>query len=80
MWIFFIFCLSLVYCLVCVIQLVVTCWERANIMALLYVMFSCVFVTIRYDVLGQVLYLIVSIPDLCLLAYFALNRGITKIK
>ena len=36
--------------------LVVTCWERANLLALLCVMFSCV------CVLGQVWYLIVSVP------------------
>ena len=41
--------------------------ERANILALLYVMFSCVFVTFICGVLGQVWYLIVSIPYLCLL-------------
>ena len=33
-------------------------------MALLYVMCSCVSVTLPYSVLGQVWYLIVSIPDL----------------
>ena len=41
-----------------------------DLLALLYVMFSCVFVTFPYGVLGQVWYLIVSIPDLCLLSYF----------
>ena len=46
-------------------SLVVTCWERANLLVLLYVMFSCVFVTN----LGQLWYLIVLIPDLCLLPY-----------
>ena len=51
-------------------SLVVTCWERADLLALLYVMFSCVFVTFPYDVLGQVWYLIVLIPYLCLLFYF----------
>ena len=52
-------------------SLVVTCWERANLLALLYVMFSCVFVTFPCGVLGQVWYLIVSIPGVCLLTYFA---------
>ena len=33
-------------------------------------MFSCAFATIPYGVLGQVWCSIVSIPDLCLLAYF----------
>ena len=51
-------------------SLVVTCWERANLLALLYVMFSCVFATFLCGVLGQVWYLIVSIPDLCFLTYF----------
>ena len=37
---------------------------------LLYVMFSCVFDTFPYGILGQVGYLIVLIPDLCLLPYF----------
>ena len=50
--------------------LVVTCWERADLLDLLYVMFSCVFVTFPCGVLGQVWSLIVLIPDLCLLPYF----------
>ena len=54
-------------------SLVVTCWERANLLALLYVMFSCVFVTFPCGVLGQVWYLIVSIPDLCLLPHFGIE-------
>ena len=41
-----------------------------DLLALLYVMFSRVFVTFLYGVQGQVCYLIVSIPDLCLLSYF----------
>ena len=41
--------------------------ERAQFLALLYVMFTCEFVTFPYGILGQVWYLIVSIPDLCLL-------------
>ena len=48
----------------------VTCWERANLLALLYVMFSCVFVTFLCGVLGQVWYLTLLTPDLCLLTYF----------
>ena len=44
---------------------VVTYWERANHLALLCV----IFVTFMYGVLGQVWYLTVSIPDLCLLTY-----------
>ena len=48
-------------------SLVATCWERAGLLALLYVMFSCVIVTFSCVVLGQVWYLIVSIPDFYLL-------------
>ena len=35
-----------------------------------FVMFYCVFVTFPCGILGQVWYLIVSIPDLCCLSYF----------
>ena len=50
-------------------SLVVTCWEKTDLLALVYVMFSCVFATFPYGVLGQVWYLIVSIPDLCFLFF-----------
>ena len=49
--------------------LFVTCWERADLLARLYVKFSCFFVTFPCDVLGQVWNLIVLIPDICLLTY-----------
>ena len=53
----------------------VTCWERANLLALLCVMFFfCIFVTFPCGVLGQVWYLIVSIPDLCILPYFHIGQ------
>ena len=52
------------------VVLVITCWEGAELLALLCVMFSCVFVTFPHGVLNQVLYLIVSILDLCALPYF----------
>ena len=51
-------------------SLVVTCWERANLLAVLCVMLYCVFVTFPCGFLGQVWYLIVSIPDLYLITYF----------
>ena len=35
-------------------SLVVTGWEKADLLALLYVMFNCVFVTFPCGVLGQV--------------------------
>ena len=67
-------CLSLSYCHVCFLRLLVTCWERSDLLALLCVMFPCVFVILLYGVLGQVWYLIVSISDLCLLPNFKLLR------
>ena len=55
-------------------SLVVTCWKRAGPMALLIVVFSCVFVIFPCGVLDQVWYLIVSFPDLWLLPY-SVHKG-----
>ena len=41
---------------------------------LLFVMFNCVFVSFPCGILGQVLYLIVSIADLFHLSYFFVNN------
>ena len=49
--------------------LVVTWWERADLLALVCDVYYG-FVTFPWDILGQVWYLIVSIPDLCHLSYF----------
>ena len=46
-----------------------TSLERANLLALLYVVFSCVFFTFPIGVPGRVWYLIVAIPDLSLPIY-----------
>ena len=43
-----------------------------RVLALLCVVFSCVFVTVPYGVPGHVWYLIVSVPDVCLPLYFNL--------
>ena len=51
-------------------SLVITFWESTGLLALLFVLFSYVFVTFPYGVPGQVWYLIVSIPGLCLILYF----------
>ena len=51
-------------------SLLITCWERADLLALLCVVFFCVFVTFPYGVPGQMWYKIVSIPDLCLSLFF----------
>ena len=44
-------------------------WERADLLALLCDVLLC-FVTFPCGIMGQVWYLIVSIPDLCRLSYF----------
>ena len=51
-------------------NLVITCWERTDLLALLCVVFSCVSVTFSYDDQGQVWYLFVLTPDICLPPYF----------
>ena len=62
---FFVICvLCLSCCLVCYCSLVVTCLEGADLFALLYVTFYYVSVALSCGVLGQMWYLIVSIPDL----------------
>ena len=53
-------------------SLVFTCGDRADLLALLYVMFSCDFVTFQYGALGQVWYLVILIPYLCFFPYFHL--------
>ena len=50
-------------------SLVVTCREKADLLAVLCVVFYYVFLTLPCVVLGQVWCLIVSILDLCLLPY-----------
>ena len=52
--------------------LVVTCWERADLLALVcgVQLWVCQF---PIGFLGQVWYLIVSIPDLCSLSYFVVS-------
>ena len=47
---------------------VVTCWEMADLLAIVCGV-CCEFVTFPIGILGQVWYLIVSIPDLCTLTY-----------
>ena len=51
-----------------------TFWERADLLALVGDVY-CIFVTFPCCILGQVLYLIVSFPDLCHLSYIALSFG-----
>ena len=68
---FFVSCVShaftSVYCC-----LVVTCWERTDLLALVGGDY-CIFVTFPCGILGQVWYLIVSFADLCHLSYFVIE-------
>ena len=59
--------------------LVVTCWEKADLLALIcgVLLRVCYF---PIGILGQVWYLIVSIPDLCTLTYFVIGRQLCKTK
>ena len=67
----FLFCVCLCYTVLSVsFSLVVTCCENADFLALIYLIFF-IFITFPYGILGQVWYLIVSIPDFCHLSYFA---------
>ena len=52
--------------------LVVTLWERADLLALVCDVY-CDLVTFPFCILGQVCYLIVSIPDPCRLSYFVVS-------
>ena len=51
-----------VYC-----SLVVACWESADLLALMCEMFSFAFDPLRYP--GSGVFVILSIPNLCLLPY-----------
>ena len=51
--------------------LVVTCWERADLLALFNIL-NCVFVTFPSGILNQVWYLSLMIPDRCRLSFFDL--------
>ena len=62
--------------------LVVTFWERADLLALVGDVY-CIFVTFPCGILRQVWYLIVSFPDLRRLSYFQPYpevRGVCKVK
>ena len=70
---FFMFVWHTVLSLSCSLSyFVVTCWYRAHLLALWYLVFSCVFVTFLCGFLCQVWYLFVSNPHLCLLPYFVI--------
>ena len=60
-------CYNAVFSVPC--SIVVICWERADLLALLCVVFSC-FLSLSHMVFLARFYLIVSIPDLCLSLLF----------
>ena len=55
----------------------VTCWERADLLALVCGVLLCV-CYFPIGILGQVWYLIVSIPDLCILTYYGSDLCLSK--
>ena len=72
-----VFCLvfAMLLCASVYMCLVVTCWERADLLALVCaVLLLPVVCHFPIGILGQVWYLIVSIPDLCTLTYFDLYQ------
>ena len=64
---FWILCFMFVLSTHC--SLAITCWVKFDLLALLFVVFSYVFITLPYGVLGQAWYLIVLIPDFYLPLY-----------
>ena len=63
----FLFCLvfAMSLCAFVYMCFTVTCWERADLLALV-----CGVCHFPIGILGQVWFLIISIPDLCTLTYF----------
>ena len=70
----FLFCLvfAMSLCASVYMCFVVTCWKRADLLALVCGVYCAI------GILGQVWYLIVSIPDLCTLTYFYIGRTMKK--
>ena len=73
-----------IVCVVCILCLscfrvcsLLPCGRRGLTSWLLFVMFNCVFVTFLCDILCQVWYLIVSIPDLYRLSYLSYTFSVT---
>ena len=55
----------LFFCSLCPV-IIHTRWKMADFIAFLFIVFSCIFVTFRLGVSGQVWYLIEPIPGLCI--------------
>ena len=69
----FLFCLvfAMSLCASVYMCFVVTCWERADLLALVCGVFPI-------GILDQVCYLIVSIPDLFTLTYFGIGQSLAN--
>ena len=81
----FLFCLvfAMSLCASVYMCFVVTCWGRADLLTLVCGVFAPLLTfTVSFHfpigILGQVWYLIVSIPDLCTLTYLYSNRDVTE--
>ena len=74
LWVFFCLAFAMPLCVSVYMCLVVTCWEMADLLALVcgVLLWVCYF---PIGILGQVCYLIVSIPDLCTLTYFLMRTN-----
>ena len=68
MFCFFCLVFAMPLCVSVYMCLVVNCWERADLLALVCGVLLRVF-NFPIGILGQMWYLIVSIPDLCTLTY-----------
>ena len=68
-------CVMFVFVVTC--SLLIACWKRADLLALLCGVFSCVLSLSHNGVSDQMWYLIVSIPGFCLPLYF--ETVVTKI-
>ena len=64
----FLTCVFMLSCAPVYCYLGVTCWERADLLPLVCDVLSCV-CYFPIGILGQMWYLIVSIPDICSLLY-----------
>ena len=63
------FCVLCFSCFrVCSLLPLVTCWERADLLAIVGDVY-CIVVTFLCGILGQVWHLTVPFPDLCCLSY-----------
>ena len=74
----FLFCLlfAMSLCASVYMCFVVTCWEWADLLALVCGVLLCV-CYFPIGILGRVWYLIVSTPDFCTLTYFVAEKVLT---